>query len=257
VKRIPGSVHFESRLGGRQSSGFIEMFLKRFFREFVRDSLYHFDRVGEFPFFYGEKQLPSPIVRAAYGSGSQLVFSEQPLRRGLGGGKSPGWTDYWILHGNFECFLEIKQHWRYEGANIPTGEEDDAWAEVINQMRDVSGKKARELSLGGSRIFRVAMIFMPTYLSSEYDSTYSKSEIKKDLEQQLSSFSRKIHANHLYNIMDALRPPKPNWGASWYLTEELRDPFEWSDTNIAINPILIAACRIERLGQDSNRWYPA
>lgn len=218
----------------REVSGF----LRDTFGEFASESVaYHQWATGgeggegEFPFVYRERQLTT-VLLPALRSSSDMLFVEQPFVRGRGEEKAQGWVDFWVSCGSTAYFLEIKHGWMNATTADLQNRQRNSWRNLLRQTRKITAEKAKDISPGHSRVFRIAMLFMPVY---------SGSESKQDLEP----FSR-LAMKPKFELMTDKRGTKPNWSAAWFLHPKLQGPFE-SESNFEMYPAVFMFCLVDRL----------
>ena len=107
------------------------------------------------------------------------------------------------------------------------------WKEGIKQINSIPDSEVKELGLDNSEIFLITMMILPFWKGSSDKEKLVPSE-KEDV---LAVFSNEIMAK---------LNPKPNWGAIWYLHDELQEPEYLTNNWYELYPAVSMQCLIKK-----------
>jgi len=200
---------------------------------FAKEVKKYHNLVEEFPFNYNERQIHSILFPAIQKTGS-VVFLEQPIKRKYRG-QNPkyGWIDYWARKENTTYLIEVKHSmYSLRSRNLDQTTRT-RWKEGIDQINSIPVSEAKELGLDNSEIFLITMMILPFWKGS----SDKKKLVPSEKEEVLAVFSDEIMAK---------LNPKPNWGAVWYLHDELQEPKDFSNW-YELYPAVSIQCLIKKI----------
>lgn len=129
------------RLDGPGSVKIREM-LERHIDGFARHSRRHHSQMGELPFTYQERQLPTvlypALLHAADGASLEQPVERRSRKNGDPGGH--GWLDYWVEEGDYAVLLESKHGWLNCGTGKVRRRLLQKWSAGVGQVETLAAR---------------------------------------------------------------------------------------------------------------------
>ncbi len=231
IRQLKGAGHYALMdYPTRRGEGKVRQLMEKLLEEIIMEYARYFrltekehSEEQDHLFYYTERGLVSVILPFLHEK-ARFVMAEQPMERGKG--KTEGRVDYWVQNHGEEYFIEAKFAYRRLDRIEVQSYLKKAWNSyskegrakgVVTQAHTVNREKAEELSLGGRRWFRIAMLVIPLY---------KRLQDPEELDLQPEEDPQE----HLRLLTETLNP-KPNWAGIWFLPRKMQGPFanhpEW------------------------------
>lgn len=207
-------------------------FLQNLAKTFVSSCIHYYDKTGELPFIYRERQINS-IILPSIAKVSDAVFMEQPIKRQNKQKFSQGWLDYWVLYGTTALLIELKHSWCSVKSNKVRKVTQGAWSTAIKQLDNITEEQAEDLSITSNTV-KIAMMVVPFYKASTK---------KENLTPIPKEGIMEIHCN-LVNKITSEPKYKPNWSCIWSLHEKIQKPVQYDDGRYELYPCVSILVRV-------------
>ncbi|MHB8986737.1 MAG: hypothetical protein ACYC38_12550 [Eubacteriales bacterium] len=205
-------------------------FLYKVTKAFAFNSINYFDKVGELPFIYRERQINS-ILLPSIAKVSDAVFAEHPIKRRTKGESSHGWIDYWVMFGSTVFLVELKHAWCSTTSNVVRKVTRKAWQKAIDQLKKIPDTEVKSLSIVGGNLVKMALVIVPFYQASKNRNKLVQITDKDEVEE--------IHDG----LVTGLTPP-PDWSCIWLLHDRLQEPVGYGDGTYEIYPCVGIIARV-------------
>lgn len=226
-----GYLHTEYNFSNSSGMRNARAFLSEISEHFSKLCANYFDRVGELPFVYRERQISS-IMISSIAKSSDALLSEQPVERTFEDKKYTGHLDYWVLYGNTVFLIELKHAWLSASKIKTTKKAKDVWRDALKQIESINSDTAKSLAYGKLNPVKVALMVLPFYISCSNNG--------KDLDA-----IGKATGENISTMLKKLSPDR-NFISIWNLHERLQSPFYYENRK-EIYPYLAMVARCEGL----------
>lgn len=230
--RNAGYVLEQNALAQKYIMGKARTFLREITDTFIRSCANYFDEVEELPFIYRERQIQS-ILLPAIAKVADAAFVEQPINRKSKQGSQKGRIDYWVLYQKYVFLIELKHSWMSVASKRIRGDTNQAWSEVLHQLKSISKSEADSLCLYSKKIAKIGMMIVPCFQSA------------KD-KNKLTPYDKSSAISVFEILIKSLRPT-PNWSCVWTLHERLQTVHEYAGSRNEIYPFVYINTMVKTL----------
>jgi hypothetical protein len=231
-------------------------FFQTFCYEFASYSTNYHEKLGEFPFIYGERSLTSIVLPSLIKSDANgaLVFMEQPFKKL---GKVQRFLDFYVHHGDNLYLIEMKYRWNAYRTDDFNKRTITRWRECLEQIDDLDQKSIKEHICDTDaykNIFKVALLVMPVYINQknefELSDTYEKSDEYLKLVEK--NFCEKVEEAEKAEKKGKEKFKKPNFFAVWKINEKNKKYIHKFEGGQSFYPFVIFALYSELVGSVQN-----
>jgi len=157
----------------------VNEFFNEIIKEFAKESLSFYEKWGEFPFIYGEKQLNSVLTPAIYKC-TNNIFLEQPFK-----GKelnNQRFIDILTFKGRNNYLIELKHTFQSSKAEV-TQKTENRWKNVLDQVLDFEKEVVSDIfETEGYTFYKVALLIIPTHMPKNKEHDILKFSSKEYIE---------------------------------------------------------------------------
>ena len=204
-------------------NGFRNMrkFLHEVIINFSEESFSHYKNWGEFPFIYGEKQIHSTLTPSIH-KHTGNIWLEQPFKDYK---KNQRFLDIATVDKNNIYLIELKHSWNSKTDKI-TQRAFDEWQIAIKQIKDINRKTIYPHFNKDFNIFKIALMVMPTYLSSNQVHNILSLNSKEYGENIFNEFDNVFSQEHNKpNFNGTIKIKNPNKYSHKYINGEQIYPY--------------------------------
>ena len=142
----------------------VNEFFNEIINNFAKESLFFYEKWGEFPFIYGEKQLNSVLTPAIHNY-TKNIFLEQPFKREEFNNQR--FIDILTIQDNNNYLIELKHTFQSSNVKV-TKKTNDRWKDVLIQISDFKKGVIQNLfDTEGQTFYKVALLIIPTYMPKD------------------------------------------------------------------------------------------
>lgn len=192
---------FEDGVGVRSA----RQFLQNTIEYFVEESFKFHKHWGEFPFIYSEKQVNSVITPAIYKC-TENIWLEQPFKKT---GNNQRFLDIATTKGKNIYLIELKHSWnsKIDGVAKYT---DKEWEKAIEQISDINRRTiGAHFNYKEYTVFKIALMVMPTYLSSETQHSILNLSAKEYTDMLFEEYERYTAKKNKANFIGSIKIKEP------------------------------------------------
>ena len=197
-------------------------FLREVVMNFSKESFLHYKSWGEFPFIYSEKQIHSTLTPSIH-KYTGNIWLEQPFKDYK---KNQRFLDIATIDKNNIYLIELKHSWNSKTDKI-TQRAFDEWKIAIKQIKDINSKTIyRYFDYEKYNIFKMALMIMPTYISSNNVHSILSLNSKEYCENIFNEFDNFFsQENNKPNFNGTIKIKNPNEYIHKYINGEQIYPY--------------------------------